>query len=52
MELQELDSDMDAVFKIEDKDRQELVIQIHDGDGNFTIQKLSLSGLTLSDIGA
>ena len=45
MDLQELDSDMDAVFKIEDKNRQKLVVRIHDSNGNFTIYTYDLSGL-------
>lgn len=52
MELQELDSDMDAVFKIEDKQRQQLYVKIHDGDGNFTIYTYDLSGLTYETPGA
>lgn len=52
MELQELDSDMDAVFKIADKDRQNLVVKVHDGDGNFTIYTYSLSGLKYEAAGA
>lgn len=52
MGLQELDSDMDAVFKIDNKNVQELVIEVHDDDGNITIEKYGLSGLTLTDIGA
>lgn len=43
---------MDAVFKIDNKNRQELVIEIHDDAGNITIEKYGLSGLTFTDIGA
>ena len=45
MDLQELDSDMDAVFKIENKDTQRLYVKIFDGDGKFTIYTYDLNGL-------
>ena len=45
MDLQTLDSDMDAVFKIENKDTQRLYVKIFDGDGKFTIYTYDLNGL-------
>lgn len=51
MELQELDEDMDAVFKITDKNRQKLVIEVHDDDGNITRTNYSLAKLTLTERG-
>ena len=45
MDLQELDEQKDAVFKIADKDRQQLVVKLHDASGNFTIYTYSLAGL-------
>lgn len=45
MDLQTLDADMDAVFKIDDRYRQYLVTQVFDDAGNFSIETYSLSGL-------
>ena len=52
MEPQELDSDKDAVFKIADKNRQQLWVQLHDASGNFTIYTYDLSGLKYEAPGA
>ena len=43
--LVELDSDKDAVFKIADKNRQQLHVELFDAAGNFTIYNYDLSGL-------
>ena len=48
MPLQDLDADMDAVFKIDDKNRQSLKIVIYN-DEQQTVQNVDLSGLTLLD---
>ena len=45
MELEELDSDMDGVFKITDKDNQKLVIEVFN-DEQVTRFVYDLSGLT------
>lgn len=47
MGLVDLDSDMDAVFKIEDKNRQSLIVEVYDDSGNVTRTSYSLKGLTL-----
>ena len=47
MELEELDSDMDGVFKITDKDNQKLVIEVFN-DEQVTRFVYDLSGLTLA----
>lgn len=48
MPLQELDADMDGVFKITDKDKQVFIVSC--SDGSVTYNKVyDLSGLTLSD---
>ena len=52
MELQTLDADMDAVFKIQNKDTQRLFVKIFDGDGNFTIYTYDLNGLKYEAPGA
>ena len=46
MAMQELDEDKDAVFKIADKKRQQLRVDVI-GDGKVTTTMYSLSGLTL-----
>ena len=46
MELQDLDSDLDAVFKITDKNNQKLRIVIYNNDKQ-TKYDYDLSGLTL-----
>lgn len=45
MDLQELDADLDAVFKITDKRRQRLRVDVI-GDGKRTSTLYDLSGLT------
>lgn len=46
--LQELDSDMDGVFKITDKNQQWFVVETSNADGtHVTHQTYDLSGLTL-----
>lgn len=50
--LVELDSDKDAVFKIADKDRQQLHVELFDASGNFTIYNYSLAGLKYEAPGA
>lgn len=52
MDLQTLDSDKDAVFKITDKDNQKVKIVQADSAGHKNIQYVGLSGLTLEDAGA
>ena len=52
MPLQTLDSDQNAVFKVSDKDRQEIVIVQSDADGHKNVQRLDLSSLTLESTGA
>lgn len=49
MPLQELDADMDGVFKITDKDNQVFIVRATDADGNAFNSVWDLSGLTLSD---
>lgn len=44
--LVELDSDMDAVLKVTDKDAQRLVVVTSDGSGHETTQTYGLTGLT------
>ena len=46
--LVQLDSDMDGVFKVTDKDRQWFVVETSNADGtHVTRQTYDLSGLTL-----
>lgn len=52
MDLQTLDSDKDAVFKITDKDNQRVKIVQADSAGHKNIQYVGLSGLTLESTGA
>ena len=47
MDLQTLDSDKDAVFKITDKDHQKVKVMQTDTAGHKNIQLFGLSGLTL-----
>ena len=49
MPLQELDADMDSVFKVTDKDSQVVVVRCTDAQGNAFESIYDLSGLTLSD---
>ena len=49
MPLQELDADMDSVFKVTDKDAQVVVVRCTDAEGNAFESLYDLSGLTLSD---
>ena len=51
MELQDLDADMDAVFKIADKKRQKLRIDVY-SDEKTTSTLYDLSGLTFEPAGA
>jgi hypothetical protein len=51
MDLQTLDSDKDAVFKITDKDNQKVKIVQADNAGHKNIQYIGLSGLTLESTG-
>ena len=48
MPLQELDADMDGVFKITDKDKQVFIVSCSDGSVTYNTV-YDLSGLTLSD---
>ena len=50
MELQDLDSDMDAVFKIADKKNQKLRVDVYN-DSKTTSTLYDLSGLTLETAG-
>lgn len=52
MALQTLDSDMDSVFKITDKDNQKVKVVQEDANGHKNIQYFGLSGLTLENAGA
>ena len=52
MDLQTLDSDKDAVFKITDKDNQRLKVVQADNAGHKNVQYFGLSGLTLESTGA
>ena len=52
MELQTLDSDKDAVFKIADKNNQKIKVVQADNAGHKNVQWFSLKGLTLEDTGA
>lgn len=52
MDLQTLDSDKDAVFKITDKNNQRLKVVQADNAGHKNIQTFGLSGLTLESTGA
>lgn len=47
-----LDADLDAVFKVADKDKQELRVIQSDSQGHKNIQIFSLSKLTLENTGA
>ena len=47
MDLQELDSDKDAVFKISDKNRQNLRVDVLGADNKKTTTLYDLTGLTL-----
>lgn len=52
MNLQTLDSDKDAVFKITDKANQKLKVVQADANGHKNVQWFGLKGLTLEDTGA
>lgn len=52
MDLQTLDSDKNAVFKIADKDNQKLKVVQTDSAGHTNIQYFGLGGLTLEATGA
>ena len=44
--MQTLDSDMDAVLKVTDKNAQRIVVVTSDGEGHETTQTYGLTGLT------
>ena len=52
MDLQTLDSDKNAVFKITDKDNQKIKVVQADSAGHKNIQYFGLSGLELEETGA
>lgn len=51
-DLQTLDNDKNAVFKVTNKDAQKIKIVQSDAQGHKNIQLLDLSGLTLEEVGA
>ena len=52
MDLQTLDSDQNAVFKVTNKDNQKIKVVQSDNAGHKNIQYVDLSGLTLESTGA
>lgn len=52
MDLQTLDSDQNAVFKISDKNNQKIKVVQADNAGHKNVQYLDLTGLTLESTGA
>lgn len=52
MDLQTLDSDKNAVFKISDKNNQKIKVVQADNAGHKNVQYLDLTGLTLESTGA
>lgn len=52
MDLQTLDSDTNAVFKISDKNNQKIKVVQADNAGHKNVQYLDLTGLTLESTGA
>lgn len=51
MALQTLDNDKNAVFKVTDKNSQQIKVVQSDNAGHKNVQLFSLSGLTLEDEG-
>lgn len=52
MDLQTLDSDKNAVFKVTDKDNQHIKVVQADNAGHTNVQYFTLDGLTLEETGA
>lgn len=52
MDLQTLDGDKNAVFKISDKNNQKIKVVQADNAGHKNVQYLDLTGLTLESTGA
>lgn len=52
MDLQTLDNDKNAVFKVSDKDNQKIKVVQSDSQGHKNIQLFSLKDLTLEEVGA
>lgn len=52
MDLQTLDSDKNAVFKVTDKDNQRVKVVQADNAGHTNVQYFTLDGLTLEETGA